>query len=95
MRVVYSPAAVDRGVALVRVVGACRACKKQNVVWLVKGHIITMATLSCEFCGSHDGEKKKKTSEAGIEWYPGTSCWDGRIMGANYPEMAKAGDLVT
>lgn len=95
MRIVFSPAAGDRGAELIRQVGTCRACKKKNIVWLVRGHIITLSTLTCEYCGAQDvAKKKQKASDTGIQWRPETDCWVGRVMGKNYPEMAKKGDLV-
>jgi hypothetical protein len=97
VRVVYSPAAGDRGADLVRVVGACRACREPNVVWLVRGHVVTLSLLPCEHCGSTDVVNKKKRQRAGdigIAWSPGTDCWNARVMGKNYPERAQAKDLV-
>ena len=93
MRVVYSPAANDRGMDLIRQVGECRSCKKQNIVWMCKGHLITRAMLKCEHCGSFENKKKKSSSVTGIQWHS-NSVWSGRVMAKNYPEKAKAGDLV-
>ena len=93
MRVIYSPAAGDRGMELVRQVGQCRACKKQNVVWICKGHVITRAMLACEYCGSFENQKKKPSAVTGVQWIS-SSVWSGRVMAKNYPEKAQAGDLV-
>lgn len=93
MRVVFSPAASDRGAELVKVTGTCRSCEKVNVVLLVRGHVITMSTIDCEHCGSFEGQKNGK-SRSGIRWNPGTSCWSGPTVGRNYPEMARSKDLI-
>jgi hypothetical protein len=98
VRVVYSPAPSDYGADLIRLVGICRACGEKNIVWLVRDHVITMATLACEFCGRREGDNKKKKSvgsTVGIAWLPGMNCFHGRVVGKNYPELAREGDLVT
>lgn len=93
MRTVFSPAIGDRGEDLLRIVGDCRKCGKRNIVWIVRGHVITMSTIPCEHCGSYENEKKNRPDQ-GIRWRPGTSCWSGRVMGKNLPELARDGDLV-
>jgi hypothetical protein len=92
MRVVYSPAAGDRGKELIRQVGYCRACGARNIVWMCRGHMVTRAMLKCEHCGSHEGQKKKAANARGIAWK--TELNTGKVVARNFPERAKPGDLV-
>jgi len=93
VRVVFSPA--SPGADLIRQVGTCRACKQQNIAWIVRGHVVTMALLACEYCRS--GEvitKKQRAADVGIEWHPGSDAWRGMVVGKNLSEKIRPGDLV-
>jgi len=105
MRVVYARGDAVRGLPLVRVVGKCRACGKKNVLWIVKGLIVTFSLMGCEYCKSGDAKenakrralglkvKKTKSDRTGVQW-TGLGCWGGKEVAKNFPEKARAGDIV-
>lgn len=93
MRVIFSPA--SPGADLLRQVGTCRACKQRNIAWIVRGHVVTMALLACEYCRSGEvTTKKQRAADVGIEWRQGSDACHGKVVGKNLPEKVRPGDLV-